>query len=346
MRSPLPMPGSLDFGSPVRSSYFHDMYSTSPDAQHPHMASFSHLTAAIHHQQQDLYSTSYDHQDRQKLSMASSPLDGGFFGSSSLRNLPSPHRSTELNASSSPFAQRSMFLHPSSSSSAAPISTSAHASSQSMLSSSLSRGQSQPLRSIPQSSRFLDVYAGYEDSSNNDINDAMLPSSLNDLLTPSELQLRRAREQQHATPLRGIERSPSDTLHQGAYMSPLAQPLDMAHSPFEQSSSSSWHRAFRQKSSDGYFDDEPNGITIPSQSKEEMEFKSSRVLHNRIQDSLEPYTSRSNSSHLHHHQADDDEPFYMEDTGASTAAATPDNKTSDRLTPFGFSSLISVPRSS
>jgi hypothetical protein len=34
------------------------------------------------------------------------------------------------------------------------------------------------------------------DGSFDDVNDAMLPSSLNDLLTPSELQLRRAREQE------------------------------------------------------------------------------------------------------------------------------------------------------
>ncbi|CDH60842.1 predicted protein [Lichtheimia corymbifera JMRC:FSU:9682] len=234
--------------------------------------------------------------------------------------------------------QRSLFLHP---------------SSTSMLSSSLSR-----LHSIPESSGQYYGYGsltaaaaaapsstptgGFADYyDDNDLNDAMLPSSLNELLTPTELQMRRAREQHH--------------LHSPSMRSPLDWP-------------SQQQQPTRLTNRSDYFtDEEPSAINIPGTSRHHHirsnigagtgffdETRSSSTNNNRLfdNDSFSPFM-------------DDEGPFVMEDTGPMppiTTATTSNNSITARsssssssqqqqpgdrrLTPFEFPSLISIPKSS
>ncbi|KAI7883934.1 hypothetical protein K492DRAFT_205127 [Lichtheimia hyalospora FSU 10163] len=233
--------------------------------------------------------------------------------------------------------QRSLFLHP---------------SSTSMLSSSLSRLHSIPESSSGQyygygsltaaaaaapSSTPTGGFADYYDD--NDLNDAMLPSSLNELLTPTELQMRRAREQHH--------------LHSPSMRSPLDWP--------------SQQQPTRLTNRSDYFtDDEPSAINIPGTSRHHHirpnigtgtgffdETRSSSTNNNRLfdNDSFSPFM-------------DDEGPFVMEDTGpippittvtsnnsitarSSSSSSSQQQQPGDRrLTPFEFPSLISIPKSS
>ena len=236
--------------------------------------------------------------------------------------------------------QRSLFLHP---------------SSTSMLSSSLSRLHSIPESSSGQyygygsltaaaaaapSSTPTGGFADYYDD--NDLNDAMLPSSLNELLTPTELQMRRAREQHH--------------LHSPSMRSPLDWPSQQQQQPPTRLTNRS----------DYFTDDEPSAINIPGTSRHHHirpnigtgtgffdETRSSSTNNNRLfdNDSFSPFM-------------DDEGPFVMEDTGpippittatsnnSITARSTSSSSSQQqqpgdrRLTPFEFPSLISIPKSS
>ncbi|KAI9018069.1 hypothetical protein CLU79DRAFT_837279 [Phycomyces nitens] len=226
-------------------------------------------------------------------------------------------------------------------------------SNPSMLSSSLTKS-TLPLHSIPElNQRYHDVPGNslyypnsdefdddIQDSS--DLNDAMLPSSLNELLTPTELQQRRSRQQ--ATSFRSYldgfplgpddDRAGSELLH--GYRSPLAtQPVDVAHSfehltlPRQQQhpqQSMSWTMSlFGQYGADN----EPSSaINIPGAGTP------------KIQDSRpKPQDRIPDSSFRPFAVVDDDVPFYMEDTEAPTQAVD-----EPRLSSFTFPSLVSLPK--
>ncbi|KAI8148957.1 hypothetical protein BJV82DRAFT_530639 [Fennellomyces sp. T-0311] len=319
LRSP-PLGSPLDFGphmySPARGSFFDQHLSTSADAR-----SYSHLTAAIHRQQDP-------HDQRRKLSSSAySSIDPLFNGSIRTSSSSAPR---DADLSSSPFGQRSLFLHP----------TPSSAVTMPPPSSSLSRH----LHSIPESSRFLDVpqrsYGDYFDDDHEDLNDAMLPSSLNELLTPTELQLRKAREQQQTIRSyagAGLERSPSESMRPKLA---AAKSLDVSYD---------WQHAL--KNDDGYDDLQGAGITnainIPGGSRSAKPLSSASLIHQQ-----DEYRKPSDSDIFTPFSADDEGPFYMEDAEPVVSAESRQQKTlaaddhHRRLTPFEFPSLISVPKSS
>ncbi|KAG0168323.1 hypothetical protein DFQ28_004990 [Apophysomyces sp. BC1034] len=263
-----------------------------------------------------------------------------------------------------------------------------HSASTSVLSSSL-RG-SQALHSIPESSsRYLDVPQGayysngdvfdednLEDDEEN-VNDAMLPSSLNELLTPTELQQRRSREQRqhqhhqqqasyrsyHASYSPGdrmIERSTSESLlgyrqslmmeNQSSFDSLSQQHHQQQQQQQQQQQARSWQVPFYYKSNlyndldEGDLDQgKTNAINIPGGgSSGKTQQKASNIQE--LETTTDPFTQFPNHNHHHHHQTDDEGPFYMEDT----EPREDDHKTMEdpHMTPFAFPSLVSLPKSS
>ncbi|KAF7722845.1 hypothetical protein EC973_002647 [Apophysomyces ossiformis] len=260
-----------------------------------------------------------------------------------------------------------------------------HSASNSVLSSSL-RG-SQALHSIPESSsRYLDVpqsiyYSNGDifdedilDDDDENINDAMLPSSLNELLTPTELQQRRSREQRqhqqnqqqqasfrsyHASYSPGdrmIERSTSESLlgyrpsliidGQSPFDSLSQQQQPQQHSQQARSLQVPFYYKtnFYTDMDEGDLDQsKSNAINIPGGGNSgKTQQKATNIQDLEIR--TDPFTQFSNHNHHNHHQTDDEGPFYMEDTDPRED----DHKTMEdpHLTPFAFPSLISLPKSS
>ena len=334
LRSP-PLGSPLDLGphmySPARGSFFDQPLSASADAR-----SYSHLTAAIHRQED---STSL-HDARRKLSTTSSNgYDSLSYANNSTNGSGRIASSPGADLSSSPFGQRSLFLHPNN--------TPSSAVSMPPPSSSLSR-HAQALHSIPESSsHFLDVpqrqrnnnfgqdYFGDDD--HNDLNDAMLPSSLNELLTPNELQLRKAREHQHqqlsmsqrnypTTNGAGLEHSSSESMRYKTSSPLAAKSLDMAYAAAYDPST--WQQAFANNNNknDDFYDDQllqqstsvgnTNAINIPGGSKPAKAVSAANLInHHQHQDEYRTNKSSDNDLFSPFTEADDEGPFYMEDAG-------------------------------
>lgn len=261
---------------------------------------------------------------------------------------------------SSPFAQRALFFHH-------------HPSS----SSSSMRATPQALHSI-QEGGYLDVpgrdyFDLHNNGEDNDLDDAMLPSSLNELLTPTELQLRRAREQRQqqlevsslaSSPLRAysfgaaIERSPSDVLRGGGLRS--SGGFDLAHSPLSYTQAYSLTNRnsalFDRFAEDDYLEQQhsllganssshaikiPGGNPVSSSTTTTTNFNGSRLRERRWLDDFPTLSSNSNPPALDTEEG----PFYMEDTTTATTTTTTTTATTGS-TPFDFPSLISISKSS